>query len=451
MNDPSSQSSVLLPAPEGETDDDSYAAYVVERVRPRAASTWMLWAILAFFVTFITWAAFAELDRTVQAMGRVVPNAQLQTISNLEGGMISEILVRPGQNVAAGQILIQLDQTLSGAEFGSGRIAIAALEARAARLTAEAQGSAPDWARAAFGPPDLIAAERALYATRMSEYASLGQQGAARSAQAQQSVQEARSQLAAREAAAQAAESEYQMIRPLVDRGLEPQMSLTRARGAALASASDASAARSAFMRAQAGIAEVNASARQSQQDWRARAGVELTNVRADLATRRQGISAVADRASRTAVAAPMAGKVNRILQNTIGGSVAPGAPLVEIVPSRNELIIEAIVDPKDISAIHMAQPARVSLTAYDSALYGALDGAVTTISPDATVNERTGQSFYSVRVKTKLTSLKDKNGKAMPITPGMVAHVSLLGEKRSVLSYMLSPLTRISQQALRE
>ncbi len=451
MNDMSPNASVLTPQePENEAEP-GYADMVVERLAPRRAANWMLWTILAFFLIFLIWAALFELDRTVRAVGRVVPNAQLQTVSNLEGGIISEILVRPGQTVAAGHVLVKLDQTQSGAEFGSNRIAVAALEARVARLTAEAQGTAPDWSRASFGPTDLVAAERSLYASRIAEYGSLGQQGGARVVQARQAVAEAQSLLAARQAAADAAASEYRMIRPLVERGIEPQMSLVRAQSAASSAASEVAAARSNVARAQAAVIEASAGTRQLQQDWRARSGLDLTTARADLAARRQTAPAIADRMTRTAVAAPMAGRVNRILLNTIGGSVPPGAPIVEIVPSRNELVVEAQVDPKDISAIFMDQPARISITAYDTAVYGTLDGSVITISPDSTQDQRTGLSFYTVRVKTKVTALRDRNGKALPISPGMVADVSLLGEKRSVLSYILSPLTKVSQQAMRE
>ncbi len=445
------------PSPENSADFDGegaldrYANAAAARVRPRVASNWMLWSIAAFFLVFILWAAFAQVDRSVRALGRVVPSAQLQTVSNLEGGILSEILVSPGQTVSAGDVLVRLDPTVSGSDYGSSRIAIASLEARVARLAAEAQGTAPDWSRASFGPADIISTERMLYGTRLAELSSISSQGRARIAQAQQAVVQASAQLAARQSAANAAASELRMIQPLVARGLEPQMSLVRSQSAAASAASDAAAARAAIASAQASVAEAQANIRQLQQDWRARAGSELSNARAELATRREAVPALADRVSRTAVVAPMAGKVNRILLNTIGGSVTPGAPIVEIVPSRDALIVEAQVDPKDISAIRIAQPSRVTLTAFDSSIYGSFEGSVISISPDATVDERTGQSHYSVRIKTKANGVKDQNGKALPIAPGMVADVRLLGEKRSILSYIMSPLSKVTTEAMRE
>ena len=112
--------------------------------------------------------------------------------------------------------------------------------------------------------------------------------------------------------------------------------------------------------------------------------------------------------------------------------------------------MIEALVKPSDIAWVRLNQPARINVSAYESAVYGALRGKVISISPDATVNEKTGESHYTVRVTTD-ERLRDKAGRPLELGPGMVADVSLLGDKRSVLSYILTPITRLSEQALRE
>ena len=148
---------------------------------------------------------------------------------------------------------------------------------------------------------------------------------------------------------------------------------------------------------------------------------------------------------------APLAGRVNRVLVTTVGAAVSPGAPLAEIAPSRDTLLIEARVDPKDIASVRLNQTARVNITAYDSSVYGAMDGVVEAISPDAIVDEKAGESFYTVRVRTGATGLVDKLGRKLPIGAGMVAEVNLLGDKRSVLDYILTPITRLSERAFRE
>jgi adhesin transport system membrane fusion protein len=109
------------------------------------------------------------------------------------------------------------------------------------------------------------------------------------------------------------------------------------------------------------------------------------------------------------------------------------------------------MVRPQDIAWVRMGQKAKVNITAYDSSIYGSLEGLVTAISPDATLNEKTGESFYTVQVRTTKNALVSKRGQRLPIGTGMVADVSLLGDKRTILNYILSPITKLNQTAFRE
>jgi membrane fusion protein, adhesin transport system len=186
-------------------------------------------------------------------------------------------------------------------------------------------------------------------------------------------------------------------------------------------------------------------------QEWRSLAANELAAAQGELAARQRALPALASRLERTVVRAPLPGRINRVLVTTRGGSVAPGAPLVEIVPSEESLLIEARVRPDDISFVSLNQPAKVAITAYDRAVYGTLDGRVVGMSADAITDERTGETFYLVRVRTSSNDLRDPRGRPMPIGAGMVAEVDLLGDTRTVLQYILSPITRLSETALRE
>jgi adhesin transport system membrane fusion protein len=433
-------------APETHIED------LADRIRPRAASNVLLWAVTGFVLIFIIWATFAELDRTVRGPGRVIASSHLQTLSNLEGGVVEAILVATGQQVKAGQELIRLDQTQTGAELGSGESAYASLLAKTARLQAEIEGRQPVYPSAANpAVAAQIGIEQALHASRMAELSSLVNAGQARIVQAGRAVAEAEAAYQARISARDARQAEARLIRPLVERGIEPRLSLIQAESAAAVASSEAAAAAASVSRAQSAVAEARSTLAQQRQDWRALAANELATAQAEMAARRSTLPALAARVARTSVRSPLPGRINRVLVTTVGAAVSPGAPLVEIVPSEESLLIETLISPQNIAFVRMGQKARVNITAYDSSVYGSLDGHVVAISPDAVLNEQSGQSFYTVQVRTSKNALRGRDGRPLPIGTGMTADVSLLGDKRTVMEYILSPISKLKNTALRE
>jgi len=423
------------------------------RVKPRTASNLLLWGIGLFFVIAVAWASLTKLDRTVHAQGRIVPGSRLQVISNLEGGIVGAILVKPGDMVKKGQPLVRLEGTQMKAELGSGEITALALQAKIARLEAEVMGRQPSYPASGGNAAleEQINIERSLHASRMSELSSVTGAAQARITQSQRAVAEARATLESRQSARRAYEQQLSMIRPLVERGIEPRLSLVQLENNLSIATSDAAAAAAAIARAQGGVSEATSALAQARQTWRAQAATELATAQAEYAARRSALPALQDRARRTLITAPMDGRINRVNVSTVGGTAAAGAPLVELVPSDDVLLVEAVVNPKDIGFVRMNQPARINVSAYDSAIYGSMEGELITISPDATVDERTGESHYTVRVRAKADTLRDANGRKLPLGPGMTVDVSLLGDKRSVLAYLFTPITRLSERAMRE
>jgi len=422
------------------------------RIKPRTASNMLLWFVVAFIVAFFVWAAFAELDRTVRGQGQVIPSARLQIVSNLEGGVVKEILVRSGQLVRAGDVLLRLDPTTTGSELGSGQSQVTSLQVKIARLEAEIVDREPVYpATSDPAIADQVRIEQALHASRLANLAGILGAGEARLIEMQRSVGEAEATYRARTSAYQQRRSEAGIIRPLVERGIEPRLSLVQAESAADIALSEMEGAAQTVSRARSAVAEARSTLAQAHQEWRAQAATELATAQAELAARSRGLPALADRMQRTVLRAPLSGRINRVLVNTVGGSVRAGEPVVELVPSGDSLLIEARVRPADIAFVRLGQHARVAVTAYDRAIYGLLDGSVVGISPDAMAEERTGETYYLVRVRTTENSLRDPNGRPMPIGPGMVAEVDLLGDKRTVLQYLLTPITRMSETAFRE
>jgi len=421
-------------------------------IRPRTASNVLLWVIGGFFVAFILWASFTKLDRTVRGQGRVVATSHMQVISNLEGGVIEAINVKTGQQVKAGEELVRLDRTGAGSELGSGESSVNTLSAKIARLEAEIQGREPVYP-ATSDPQvlDQIRIERSLHASRAQELASLRAAGAARVSQARKAVEEAEANYQAKSSNRDAKKRELDIIRPLVAKGIEPKLSLSEAESAYSIAQSEVTSAAATVQRAHGSVAEALSQTSQQQQDWRSLAANELATSQGEFSSRSRALPALEKKVARTSVRAPVNGKVNRVLVTTVGSAVAPGAPLLEIVPSEDSLLVEAQVKPADIAFVHIGQRARVNISAYDSSIYGSLFGKVVAIAPDVVVNEKTGESFYTIQVRTTSNALKDRNGRPLPIGTGMVADVSLLGDKRTIMEYILTPLTRLTESAFRE
>ena len=299
---------------------------LTDRIKPRTASNVLLWVVVGFFVVFVIWAALTELDRTVRGQGRVIATSQLQVVSNLEGGVVEAISVRTGQQVKAGQELVRLDRTATGAELGSGEASANALGMKIARLSAEVAGREPAYP----APADQAAAsqlmiERSLHASRMQELGSLVSAGQARVAQASRAVQEAQAAYDARVTARDARRQELNLIRPMVERGIEPRLSLMQAESAYAVAASEAAAAAAAISRARSAVVEAQSSLNQQRQDWRSVAANELATAQAEYSARRAPLPALAERSARTVVRAPLPGRVNRVLVTTVGGAVGPG------------------------------------------------------------------------------------------------------------------------------
>ncbi len=425
---------------------------LADRIKPRAASNILLWGVVAFVVAFFIWAGLTELDRTVRGMGKVIPSSQLQIVSNLEGGIVSEILVRGGQQVRAGQELVRLDRTASGAEFGSGEATAGALIVKIARLQAEIEGRAPVYPNATSPAiADQIRIEQALHASRMADVGGAVAAAEARFTQASRAIAEADAAYRARVTTRNARQQEARIIRPLVERGIEPRMSLIEAESGASVAASEVEQAVAAQSRARAAAAEAASLLARTRQEWLSQTANELASAQAELSARSRQLPALADRMRRTVVRAPVSGRINRVLVTTRGSAVQATQPLVELVPSDESLMIEAQIRPEDIGFVRMNQDARVAITAYDRSIYGVIEGKVVNISPDATLNERTGETFYTVRVRTQSNALRGPDNRPMQIGVGMVAEVDLLGDRRTVLQYILSPITRLSETMLRE
>lgn len=423
------------------------ALEAARRLRPPGHAPVLIFAIAGFVTIMLIWAALAEIEQVTRASGRVVPSQSVQVVQSLEGGLLEALLVAEGDIVTAGQLLARLSDVVAGAEARGGAARLDGLRAAEARLVAEADGAAPVF------PEDLdaglVADERALYQARQSEL----REAIAVLQQRQAELVEARAEAEARITQASRnitlTKRELAITAELVEEGVVSELEKLRLEQSLNSQEGEFAAATAARARLVEEAGGIEARIAQERAGFRARALGELNEKRIEIAALSEGQMARTDRLDRTQLRSPVNGIVQSIAQKTIGGVVQPGQRLIEIVPLEDELKITARVRPSDVAFLHPGQPVRVKVTAYDYQRYGWLEGELTRISADA-VTDPDGTTFFEVDLRTErawLGSAEDP----LPISPGMVADIDVLTGERTVLDYLIRPLNRLKDNALRE
>lgn len=375
---------------------------------------WVIMLLFALLGTFLVWSYYSMVEEVTRGTGSVIPASREQVIQSLDPGVLAQMLVKEGDIVEKDQVLLRLDNTRSLAVLRESENKVRALQATAARLRAEAYGTALSFPQGLSD--ELVQREREAYR--------------ARSRSLKESVQGLQSGKAL-------LDREIAMTEPMAEQGVVSEIEVLRLRRQANDLAMQMTDIRNRF---------------------RADANTELTRVESELAQSTENMAARADPVARSEIRAPLRGVVKNIKINTVGGVVGAGQEIMQIVPLDDTLLIEAYVRPQDVAFIYPGASALVKISAYDYALYGGLEGKVTLISPDTIQDSRRpsdlklspDESYYKVLVKTDGNALTDKNGDEMPIIPGMFAAVDIKTGEKSIFNYLIKPITRM-KQALRE
>ena len=381
------------------------------KIEPARAATWAVYLLLAAIASALAWAALAQVDMVTRCDARVVPAGREQVIASLEGGILRELRVREGQAVAEGQVLALLDPTRVEAQQNEGRLKRLALMAAAARLRAEATGCAPVFSPEIQTLPALVQGETDSYQARQR-----GLNEAVSSSRRNQ-------QLLDRELALAASMSA---------KGLVSDVEVMRLRR------------------------QVNDLAQQTQERinrFRQDASAELVRVQTELTLLGEQQVVRDDILKRTMLTSPVRGLVKNIRSNTLGGVVAAGAAVMEIVPVGDQVLVELRIKPADIGFVKPGQRVELKLTAYDYTVYGSLHGQVETLGPDAVGDaERASAAdatWYRALVRADAHALR-AGGKPLDVLPGMLGTAEIRVGRRSVLSFLLRPMMK-AQEAFSE
>jgi len=398
-------------------------------------------------IVLIVWAAFAKVDEVTRGEARVVPTSQVQIVQSVDGGIVEELMVKEGQVVEVGQILMRVDPTRFASNLQESRVSQAALKAKQMRLNALTRGTA-------FNPPadlikeapEAVAQEARLYESRRAEISAQVSISQNQLAQRQQELNEMRARKDQADRTLELMTKELNATRPMIASGavsevevLRLEREVARIRGDREQAIAQISRVQSAILEATRKIEEVTLTARNQMSG-------ELSETMGKLAAMSESGKTLEDKVKKADIRSPMRGTIKRLLVNTLGAVVQPGKELVEVVPLDDALILEVQIAPKDIGFLRPEQKATVKFSAYDYSIYGGLTADVINIGADSVLDEK-GNAFYHVRVRTHRPSL----GPGLPIIPGMVAQVDILTGKKTVLSYLLKPVLRARANALTE
>ncbi len=399
---------------------------------------------------FIIWAKFAILDEVTRGDGQVIPSSRVQVIQNLEGGIVSELMVNEGEIVEKDQVLLRIDNSTAESTFEESQARYYHLLGMIARLEAQIEGKAlnfPDVLKEKA--PDIVTNQTEQFGINKQQQQAQVQVLQSQANQRSQEVKEMRSRLQQLENNLSILREEYNMTAPLVSSGAMSKVDLLRIQGQVTDLEGEISTIKLSIPRAQSAAGEAQQKINELKATMNADASEQLSSAKAEAESLSKMLTAGQDKVSRTQVRSPVRGTVKELMVNTVGGVIQPGEDIMEIVPLDDTLLVEARVKPTDIAFIRPDQKAVVKITAYDFSIYGGLEGKVEQISAD-TIQDDEGNSFYRVQVRTNETSLAHK-GDVLPIIPGMTATVEILTGQKSVLDYLLKPILKAQQNALRE
>jgi adhesin transport system membrane fusion protein len=413
-------------------------ALSVDKTGRGAPATRLLFLITSMLLVFLLWTSIVELDQVVSAQGKAVPFASLQVVEHYEGGRVETIFVRAGDHVESGALLVALSPLQTSGEFNVQKKNLALLTISLARLDAEYKGKKTFVLEKALSSEfkEYVASELALFRDRTSK-------AGANLAQLRSDIDANLAMTRSAKVRLTSTMEEFEVTRQLVARGLEARLSLIRSQSGVAEAESAVVASEQDLKRSQAAFSSALS---QRQEEILA----ELTKVRTELTQVNESLLVSADKADRTDIRSPISGTVNRVLVSTMGSTVKPGDPVVEIVPQDSRMVVEVNVAPQDIGFIRRGQRALIKFSAYDYSIFGPMDGTVDVVGSDSIDTGANGETVFVVKLVMAGPYI-GSDGSKLPIIPGMQAQVDIITGKRTLMAYFFSPFSKALDSSFRE
>lgn len=368
----------------------------------------VVWVALAFFLSFVAWAALQELDQTVRATGQIVPGTHTQIIQSVDGGVLEKLMVKEGEFVKAGQVLAVLEKERANAGVEEGRAKVASLQAALIRARAEAMRRDPDFSAIPANYVEFVQEQMALYRQRLT------------------SLQE---DLASQQDAYELAQDELRINEKLMETGDISPLEL---------------------MKAKRQVVEIKSRINSLQNKYMQDARLEAAKLKDELSSQVFKLDASKSVLDHTQLLAPVAGVVKSLRMNTLGGVLRGGDELMQISPTEVDLLVEIKIMPVDVGMLSLGLPVSVKVDAFDYSIYGSLNGTLDYLSSDTLAEQGpNGQvtSTYKARVSFDPKQVNPKL-QLKELKPGMTASVDIQTGSRTVLTYLLKPISKAFQGA---
>jgi adhesin transport system membrane fusion protein len=410
-----------------------------------------LGAAVVLVLGFFIWAIFGKLDVVSNALGEVVPSSKVKTVQHLEGGIVSNILVREGEHVQADQPIIELQPTVTDSQLEEVMVRLASLRVKVARLEAEIAGkSAPEFpADLVANNQALVASTEALFRTRLQRVKSQIDEQNQILVQRDQEIKEIEARIATNDNAIKLVQDQLKISERLLElnltnrmRHLDLQKEVETRRGQIIADKTTLPKAIAAQKQALARLSAI-------QSGFQEESRLDLDETQRSVDELMQRRRKLEDSLTRTVLRAPVDGIVKTLNVATKGGVIQPGATVAEIVPGDDRLVIDAKLPTRDIGYVRPGQRVMVRLASSDAARFGAIESEVANVSPDTLINEQ-GVPFYKVRIETG-RSFFEQGGLRYDLFPGMQVQADIQTGTRTVMQYLLDPYFRSVEVALRE
>ncbi|WP_046022943.1 HlyD family type I secretion periplasmic adaptor subunit [Magnetospira sp. QH-2] len=410
---------------------------------------------LGFLGGGLVWSATARLDSAAVAPGVVGVESNRKTVAHLEGGIVSEIKVRDGETVTAGQMLLQLDDTQARATLDLLEKRRMSLRAEQERLRAERDGAEainfPDDLLDKADKPEfaeILVGQIDLFQSRLERMAGQQKVITERIAKLGKEVVGYKAQAAAHQERLALLREEQIVLDKLGKKGLVPKTQLLEIKRRIAEAKGHVGDYAARIARSEEAVAELRAQAAQPREQQRAQVAEQWQKVRVRLNELEEKIHAASDILARTGVRAPMAGRVVDLRVHTPGGIVQPGEPLLDLVPNADRLMVDLRIDPKDIDVVRVGMAAQLRMTAFNARATQPLEGTLVSVSADRMVDPVSGRAYFAGRVQP---ALQQKGFDMARLGSGMQAEVLLVTGERTVLDYLTEPVFRSLHRAGRE